>query len=58
MAVGIGKLDRELEGNFKSGLKIENILSMNNFEFGPKTVKAFRQYKIGTGKVSFLIKLS
>ena len=45
-------LDRTQEEVFKSSQMMENIQSLNNFEFkADGTVTVHKQYNIGTGKV-------
>ena len=50
--VAVGSIDRSKEELFKSTQKIENIQSLNNFEFEKDgQVTTHRQFKIGNGKV-------
>ena len=52
--MAIGSLDRSNEYLFKSTQKIENVQSLNNFEFAKNgSVITHRQFKIGNGKVIF-----
>ena len=52
VTVGVGRLDREKEAEFKPKVQIEKINSLNNFKFTEEhKLTVHRQYKIGPGKV-------
>ena len=49
--IAIARLDRANEDKFKPKIKIDNVTSMNNFEFTEDgQITVHRQYKIGCGK--------
>ena len=55
--VAIGSLGRDKEYLFKLTQRIENIQSLNNFQFDKDgIVIAHRQFKIGNGKVIVYIR--
>ena len=49
----IGRLDRDKECHFQTKQKVDNISSLNNFEYSKDgSVVAHRQYAIGLGRVN------
>ena len=51
--VAIGRLDRDKECHFQTKQKVDNISSLNNFEYSKDgSVVAHRQFDIGLGRVN------